>query len=342
MSSNSRPRSFHIVITFIISFSFTLFDLRFLPSTLEFEAVHYNEAYSFFAVWLSMYESPRMTSCLSYIRTAKFPTGFQFRYIIVNYTRKNESYRNFWFPPSEYRALILANPRARHHCDSDLAAKFFFGLRFFLLNSNIAWFWRGTDDSIINFAKLPKFVRYLNHLYDPYTQPIILGNCIHSMRVNFSGFEGFLQGGSGWVISRRAAELIEPLGREWVPSVHTADDIMFNKLLQKLNISLFNATSEFFLGHDIRNWPGVTKTQLLVSCEKVMNLSSRICRRFTAPLQDIVFWHEQGGALDSIDKTLKNSRVAFNAHRKVHFWMSRSDTRLCVSESQSPEPFALQ
>jgi hypothetical protein len=274
-----------------------------------------------------------MTEELSRIRSAHFPVNFHFEYIIVNFSQRNSSADHFWFPTDEFRAMVAHNPEERFHRDSDLAAKFVFALRFFLQNSDAGWFWRGTDDAVVHFQNLPNFVAYLDDKYDPLKEIVVLGNCIdrdeeHGGRV----YRGFLQGGSGWVLSRRAAELVERMGWTWVPEIDWADDVIFTRVLERLNLSVFNGTSEFFLGHDAKDWDRfqIENPGGLPVCPRAEERNAVRCRKFTSPLRDLVFWHRQW---DQMGPRMDDAEAMFRAPPNVHFWMDASDTRLCLAEN---------
>jgi hypothetical protein len=274
-----------------------------------------------------------MSAQLSRIRSARFPENFHFEYIIVNQTRENRSDEHLWCPPDEFRAMIMANPKKNFHRDSDLAAKFIFALRFFLQNSKADWCWRALEDTILNFGNLPRFVAYLDERYDPLKDVVVLGNCIDRDQVHDGRlYPGFLQGGAGWVVSRRAAELIEPMAWTWVPNINWADDVAFTEVLQRLNLSVFDATSEFFLGHDIkdgdRNW--IRNPDGLKVCPGADGRKAIRCRRFTAPLKDLVVWHRQWQRSEAL---ADDAQITFDAHPDVHFWMDASDTALCRVKS---------
>jgi hypothetical protein len=287
----------------------------------------------FFAAWLTMYESSRGRSMQKYLRSVSFPRerNFVFDYIIVNLTRSNSSAEHLLYPPDEFRDLILANPNPRYRPLSDLASKFIFALRFFLLHTHHRWFWRGTDDAIINFAKLPNFVEFLDRTYNPLTETVILGNCIGKDR------ESFLQGGSGWVLSRRAAERVEALRWAWVPRIDHADDVRFTRVLDRLNVSLANATSPFFLGHDLY-FNGET---IAGDCPGLATIKNPPCAPFLVPLQDVVFFHEQLGSSLDVSMTRANAERTFQTERAVHYWMSRDRPALCRKKPANRDSFAV-
>jgi hypothetical protein len=286
-----------------------------------------------------MFEDSRAPSLIEYIRSASFPSGFAFEWAIINWTQTNSSSNHLWYPPDDYRSIIISNPYPRNHRDCDLASKFIFGLRLFLSESQADWFWRGTDDTVINFANLPKFVRLLNRRYNPRRDPVVLGHCI-----SYPSGLSFIQGGSGWVISRRAAQMLSSMRDSWIAGINTSDDAAFARLLGQIGVSLFNTTSEFFLGHDLdRMHQGVVThhDMPLPACRDPSGLPQRMCRQFTAPLSDLVFWHEQLRPNFDIRGTLELAKRVFALPRDVHFWMDGGDVHLCRAGRVPPDPFAV-
>jgi hypothetical protein len=255
------------------------------------------------------------------------------RLSIINYTRANVSddLIHFYFPPDEYRDLILANPLPQFHRDSDLASKCLFALRIFLRETTFSWFWRGTDDAIINWDNVPEFMRTLSVRYFARKDPVILGHCISS-----PAGKGFIQGGSGWLISRRAAEMLEPLWGEWVSGMNWSDDWSFPDYMNRFNLDVWNSTSEFFLGHDIKHGDSAALSSKnynsLPDCRPFDQLPQKFCRQFTAPLRNVVFFHEQLTPDFNINPTLEKSQLAFAAPSTVHFYMEEADVRLCKQQ----------
>ena len=127
-------------------------------------------------------------------------------YFAINYTDTNMSHS--LTPPPRYRKLIekYINKRGMF-IHLDFVAKTWFCIKYILEKTNFDWFWRGTEDIFINWEKLDGYVRYLARTYNPRTDPIVLGHCIPKLPDQKSAW---IQGGSGMLISRKAAELLEP------------------------------------------------------------------------------------------------------------------------------------
>lgn len=86
-------------------------------------------------------------------------------------------------------------------------------VKFYLEQTSLPWILRTTEDCFVNVALLEKFINELNSKYDPFRDIVIKGEVV---RIG----EGrmYLHGGSGWIFSRRAAEL-------WLKSIDTIDDL---------------------------------------------------------------------------------------------------------------------
>ena len=239
-------------------------------------------------VFLATPNSLRMTENLVHVEKSISACSFC-RVVVVNYTSRNLSH--FLVPGSHYAQATeacLGHKRVFMSCD--LMAKAWSAMEFFL-ETGYGWFWRGTDDTYVNFTRLSAFVSFLNRHYDPLRVLKVFGNCIPTQRF---GVDGYLQGGSGWIMSRLTVEKVFPLfefGLRQMRSDASADDIVLTKILAKVGVDVKEAGSPAFLGHDFL--PVRTgEYHEIGRCPEVQSLSSRYCRPFVASLSTIVFFHE--------------------------------------------------
>jgi hypothetical protein len=65
---------------------------------------------------------------------------------------------------------------------ADLASKCLFALRIFLFETNARWFWRGTDDVIVNWNRLPHLIANCSGTHVAERDSVVLGHCIPSTR----------------------------------------------------------------------------------------------------------------------------------------------------------------
>jgi hypothetical protein len=205
-----------------------------------------------------------------------------------------------------------------------LAAKFFFSLRFFLLNTTARWFYRAIDDSIINFEKLGTFLQNLERKKNPLQDWVFLGNCVRNDPWAFP------QGGSGVLISRAAVRVLEPLCRQFIGTMMQPEDVAFQPFLESLNVSMWSITSPNFCGHRFEDddlgkmrrgaW------QELKDCPPKEGRSGEKCRPFLSPISDIVFYHEWMGEFFSI---FDNAKAVFATDRRVTWYTNEMHLRVC-------------
>jgi hypothetical protein len=287
---------------------------------------------SIFAAFMTDNGSTRASDLLEYVRESTIPPSLDFNSWLINWTTYNDTARHFLYPPDHYRSAMKLNRRQKRlHKDLDLSAKFFFSIRFFLENTTSSWFYRATDDTIVNFANLGPFMEHLESKHNPLNESVVVGNCIDLKQVSY------LQGGVGILFSRVAASKIA-LQLEWfMKKLNRPEDVFFTNILTATDVSLFDATSEFFIGHDIYAdhrhmfWNNTLDT-LLPPCPEVTDIWTRSCRRFVVPLADLVFWHQEGRN-KTLDQTIMFARWVFRQPRWINWWLNRGRPWLCISNN---------
>ena len=89
-------------------------------------------------------------------------------------------------------------------------------------------------------------IKWLNKKYDARRDIVAKGNVIDTL------ISPFLQGGSGFIISRRAAEEII-LYKKWILyEAELVDDIRFSDVWKIIGVRMNEANSGFFLGHQFK------------------------------------------------------------------------------------------
>jgi hypothetical protein len=285
-----------------------------------------------FAGFMTDQGSTRASDLLAYIGDSKIPPNVKFNTWLINWTTFNDTERHLLYPPDSYRAAMKLNRRQKKfRKDLDLSAKFFFSLRFFLENTTDAWFYRATDDTIINFANLGPFMADLAAKWDPLTQSVVVGNCIDLKRFSY------LQGGVGILFSRVAASRIASKLEWFMTQLNRPEDVYLTNLLNATGVTLYQATSEFFIGHDIYSdhrhmfW-NHTLDKLLPECPNLNDIWAKSCRTFVSPLADLVFWHQEGKN-KTLDQTIMFSKWVMSQPRWVNWWLNRGRPWLCRSRT---------
>jgi hypothetical protein len=108
------------------------------------------------------------------------------------------------------------------------------------------WLLTFDDDSIVDLTNLQNMVSNLEMKYDPIIDPVMKGNCFFQKWIQKS----FLQGGSGYILSRRACQLIiENISTDfWFYKFSYPDDRTTMNFVKILNITIADTSSSFFFG----------------------------------------------------------------------------------------------
>jgi hypothetical protein len=199
----------------------------------------------------------------------------------------NVSANHSLFPPNEYREMMGKGGKS-----ADLGAKFFFSMGFFLQNSTARWLFRGTDDTVINFERLPEYIFSLEERFDPEKDFVFRGNCVHFVW-------DFPQGGSGYLLSRAAVRTMEPHGRRFIRTMKWTEDMTFKSFLKTFGVKMFDVTDEAFCGHyfgdKIMANVVARRYDSFKPCPDPAKIEKTECRPYVSPVNRIVFYHEWAG-----------------------------------------------
>jgi hypothetical protein len=297
------------------------------PRRLTVDSLNSARRPSLCAVFLTNLNSSRIPDLLQYLSESAIPAEMDFEYWVVNYTRTNITSLHSVYPPDEFRSIFRLNRRPKRlRKDLDLSSKFFFGLRFFLENSSALWLYRATDDTIVNFGNLLPFMRYLNRQWDPLQQAVVIGSCIDTKRFSY------LQGGSGLMLSRFAAAKLVDQRDSFLANLSKPEDVSLTRLLAALNVSLREATSEFFIGHDIfpahRRIVWQKAFDRLPPCPDTASIWKKKCRAFVSPVNDLVFWHQEGRNR-TLGPTIMFAKMILGLPRHIQWWSNKGRPHLC-------------
>jgi hypothetical protein len=152
-----------------------------------------------FFIQSSLFES-QAVAFDHYMAKTRLPPG-------VTYTFIGLFEENTTVPPNLALPLDYLN-WSSHHVDQAQwpvrnSAGTFYAFEYALRETNARWIGRFFSDIMINFDVLVPYMRELDRRYDPLTDVVLRGDCI------VSGFP-FLQGGAGYIVSRRALEVLVP------------------------------------------------------------------------------------------------------------------------------------
>jgi hypothetical protein len=170
---------------------------------------------------------------------------------------------------------------------TDLGLRDVSACRHFVAHSDALWFVRLVDDTCVNVAKLQTMFDSLRQVGDPRATAIIKGHCID--------YRPFLNGGSGFLFSRRAAELFAAEALEWFRQMRMPEDCHFGVFLERIGLTPSEATSKSAVGHSWQpgDWEFLrTRNYSIISVcsqERHWQIS---CQPFSGKFADLVFVHD--------------------------------------------------
>jgi hypothetical protein len=207
----------------------------------------------------------------------------------------------------------------------------FFSLSFFLHERTHRWFFRGTDDTIMNFRRLPSYLQELESAFDPLKDRILRGDC-----VIYNNSPVYIQGGAGWLCSRAAARLIFGHLRTFLAMWSVAEDTTFGPFLDVIGIGVRNSCSGAFMGHG--------PAAMLVAVSGAMRPNTVTCpprNRSNVPiprplerLRDLFVFHKKDNVGKKLQITIRRAESVFNADPRVR-WFTQDNfwPKACVDNS---------
>ena len=209
-----------------------------------------------------------------------------------------------------------------------LISKLFAALKYFLEHSNAGWFLRICEDTVINLDTFPLFLKELNENFNPYQDFVIQGACLGKINTTY------LQGGSGFVFSRRAAYQIYQ-DYSWfrmMTNINKADDRLLGYYLSKIGVPPANFTSRWFLGHSFWKQESALKAVTNVSnIEKcTVPVSRKGCRKFLTKVKDITFWHDR---VPFDEFVLQHEKIRAATPDNLYFYVPINKPVLCLGDS---------
>lgn len=192
------------------------------------------------------------------------------------------------------KALIFpTKPELRE--DQNFAFAFLQSLHRFYRNTTYKWYIRTTEDCFIDVRKLQSLIDDLESKYDPLNEIVFIGQLCR-IDEDFA----FIHGGSGWIMSRKAAEIFENNEKFIVDTYFNGiggDDTMTDIMIRVFNLTDEKVHDSRILGTRLDD----NSTNALISndfsmlenCPKGTHIAN-------TPIQfnKIIFWHS--GRKDTI------------------------------------------
>jgi len=203
----------------------------------------------------------------------------------------------------------------------DRCIKRIYSLEYFVHNTTADFLALVTDDVVVSLRNLKAYIEELYTFGDPKRVPMVFGHCIDVDWV-------YLQGGSGYLVSRKAAEIMIQYGYEHIHALFEADDIYITKLFLKAGISPRAMSSDRFVGHHF--W-GVGSDKLVehhwdLLPECPTSFVAHYCNVGPFRVNRLVFFHQFYQDMSiNLARAIDNGEIPDN----IYWYQKESDSILC-------------
>lgn len=226
-------------------------------------------------------------------------------------------------PTKEQMDIInLPKPKKR---DRDISMKRLIAAKYFIENTSLEWFWSTSDDCAVDLSKLDGLLDELDFLYDTENDLVFQGHCIVIDNIVY------LQGGSGYIFSRKAAEQFVKIGDLFISNIVKYDDMAFHSLFEFYQIEDYQIATSHLIGHkfevpDIKD----EKMSNIEDCPAVVPYS--YCyKRNLYPVQDLVGYHRSDIEVGiSVFKSMVNITKKY---KNLYFYQKRSSLHFCKKKN---------
>lgn len=152
----------------------------------------------------------------------------------------NKSKLNFILPYHKY-IVYAGNSSSWPQQNIDRAAKRMTGLEYFLYNTTNDYYWSLTDDVPIDIDNMEHILKHLQQNYLPLNESVFIGHSLQGW---------FIQGGTGFLLSRYGAKLIIDHGVDWVKNITVEDDKATLEFRPWLGVSKRDTYSSLMFGEE--------------------------------------------------------------------------------------------
>lgn len=183
-----------------------------------------------------------------------------------------------------------ANVSAELYSSWDLAPKDAFIMRHCAEQTNSSWCLRILDDTYVNMPAFENFVVWLSEQGNPRENPMAFGNCLNWWD------HWLLQGGSGWIFSRKAGEMFIESEDEWITSMKTFEDHHVVQFFDKIGWTSRQASCPYFSGHFLEqdqfdSWKWSPTPNLYMPCPTRIQSESHCANNRLIPFRSVAFLH---------------------------------------------------
>ncbi|KAH0787346.1 hypothetical protein GPJ56_008857 [Histomonas meleagridis] len=184
-------------------------------------------------------------------------------------------------PYKPFENITLVNPKYVNGGFRKLFYLFNDSVKDFLENTTLQWIYRATEDCYVNLDLFGEFYEKMISQYSPSTYVFKGQVC------PYIGGTFYIHGGSGWFISRAAAQKYYDLLDTMTPyyvSHYVGDDVVIYNFTKRMNLTAKDIEQKEFLGHSFSN----------DDFERIRTLNFtgiKKCPHATHKLKETVFWH---------------------------------------------------
>lgn len=147
--------------------------------------------------------------------------------------------------------------------DRDRSSKRVTGAQYMIKHLEYDWYWSLTDDVYVDISALDNYITELLQIYDPRKDFVIAGQYMKRI-----GYE-YLQGGSGMIFSRKAAEIFVEKGEDWIKNVSLCDDCQIEYFFHSIGKKVISASSDRMFGSGLVFYPILANyfPKLMIPCK---------------------------------------------------------------------------
>lgn len=234
-------------------------------------------------------------------------------------------------PPPDYENGIsiqphyidLVNSAIQKNASAEVARHFrnmLIAARYAYFNTTAHWFLQSEDGMVVNPKEFPTLFELLNSQYpDPDHVTYLLGQC----------YEGYMNHNGGILMSRASLKIIVDIGDRLILDIGLNNDHqMYQKLLEKLKISLYNVSSPLFqsLPYHSKALRFVGEKKPFGRCPNEKSLNGNACKPFLSQLNKVVFYNPGPCFQDNI----ATSSTSFNSESKYKSYISQGKPNICM------------
>lgn len=115
---------------------------------------------------------------------------------------------------------------------------------YFLKNTTADFYINPTDDVFVDSSRINELASILGEKYNTNEDDVVLGNCV----INCARRKSILQGGSGYIMSRKTAQKFVDFAEKWLIKTEVWDDYEFNDFLSYNNQSPKTSACPYMAG----------------------------------------------------------------------------------------------